>query len=103
MKIKRFFANDIRQALRQVKESLGPDAVILSNKSVDGGVELVAARDYDESAFAGQQSKPRMEPELRPLSGTAEVPAPAVHSDLRLQPTSPVTADPAAAGTVSPE
>ncbi|MCB1849523.1 MAG: flagellar biosynthesis protein FlhF [Gammaproteobacteria bacterium] len=89
MKIKRFFANDIRQALRQVKESLGPDAVILSNKSVDGGVELVAARDYDESAFAGQQSKSRVEPELRPLAGTAEVPAPAVHNDLRLQPTSP--------------
>jgi len=57
MKIKRFFANDIRQALRQVRESLGPDAVILSNKSVDGGVELVAAKDYDESAFADQQNK----------------------------------------------
>lgn len=56
MKIKRFFASDIRQALRQVRESLGPDAVILSNKAVDGGVELVAARDYDETAFAGQQS-----------------------------------------------
>ncbi|HXK58245.1 MAG TPA: flagellar biosynthesis protein FlhF, partial [Gammaproteobacteria bacterium] len=56
MKIKRFFASDIRQALRQMRESLGPDAVILSNKAVDGGVELVAARDYDETAFAGQQS-----------------------------------------------
>ncbi|OOZ37239.1 flagellar biosynthesis protein FlhF [Solemya velesiana gill symbiont] len=51
MKIKRFFAEDIRQVLRQVRETLGPDAVILSNKSVDGGVELVAAMDYEESAF----------------------------------------------------
>ncbi|MET0092228.1 MAG: flagellar biosynthesis protein FlhF, partial [Sedimenticola sp.] len=51
MKIKRFFAKDIRQALRQVRETLGSDAVILSNKSVDGGVELVAAMDYEESAF----------------------------------------------------
>jgi len=41
----------MRQALRQVKEALGADAVILSNKSVEGGVELVAAVDYDESAF----------------------------------------------------
>jgi flagellar biosynthesis protein FlhF len=51
MKIRRFFAADMRQALRQVKDSLGNDAVILSNKSVEGGVELVAAVDYDESAF----------------------------------------------------
>ncbi len=55
MKIKRFFADDIRQALRQVRETLGPDAVILSNKSVDGGVELVAAMDYDEAAFAARE------------------------------------------------
>ena len=52
MKIKRFFAADIRQALRQVRETLGSDAVILSNKPVDGGVELVAAMDYDESAYS---------------------------------------------------
>jgi flagellar biosynthesis protein FlhF len=51
MKIRRFFAADMRQALRQVRDSLGNDAVILSNKSVEGGVELVAAVDYDESAF----------------------------------------------------
>lgn len=48
MKIKRFFAADIRQAMRMVKEELGPDAVIMSNKSVDGGVEIIAARDFDE-------------------------------------------------------
>jgi flagellar biosynthesis protein FlhF len=51
MKIRRFFASDMRQALRQVREALGADAVILSNKSVQGGVELVAAIDYDEAAF----------------------------------------------------
>ncbi|MCU7807255.1 MAG: flagellar biosynthesis protein FlhF, partial [Candidatus Thiodiazotropha sp. (ex Semelilucina semeliformis)] len=55
MKIRRFFAADMRQALRQVREALGADAVILSNKSVEGGVELVAAVDYDESAFTLSQ------------------------------------------------
>jgi flagellar biosynthesis protein FlhF len=45
MKIKRFVAQDMRQALRMVREALGEDAVILSNKSVDGGVELTAAID----------------------------------------------------------
>jgi flagellar biosynthesis protein FlhF len=57
MKIKRFFAADIRQALKQVRDTLGSDAVILSNKSVDGGIELVAARDYDESAFSPQAAE----------------------------------------------
>ncbi len=51
MKIKRFFAADIRQAMRMVKDELGADAVIMSNKSVDGGVEIVAARDFDEQVL----------------------------------------------------
>ncbi|MCW3173615.1 flagellar biosynthesis protein FlhF [Shewanella subflava] len=48
MKIKRFFAKDMRAALAQVKETLGSDAVIMSNKKVAGGIEIVAAVDYDE-------------------------------------------------------
>ncbi|WP_305832056.1 flagellar biosynthesis protein FlhF [Photobacterium leiognathi] len=47
MKIKRFFAKDMRTALSEVKEELGPDAVIMSNKKVSGGVEIVAAVDVD--------------------------------------------------------
>ena len=54
MKIKRFFAPDIRQAMRLVREEQGPDAVILSNRRVDGGVEIVAAVDYDERLLAEQ-------------------------------------------------
>jgi flagellar biosynthesis protein FlhF len=51
MKIKRFFAADIRQAMRMVKEELGADAVIMSNRAVDGGIEIVAARDFDEQSI----------------------------------------------------
>jgi len=50
MKIKRFFASEMREAIRQVKDELGADAVILSNNKVEGGIELVAAIDYDEEA-----------------------------------------------------
>ncbi len=50
MKIKRFFAAEMREAIRQVKDELGADAVILSNNKVAGGIELVAAIDYDEEA-----------------------------------------------------
>jgi len=49
MKIKRFVADDMRNALRKVSETLGPDAVILSNNRIDEGIEIVAAIDYDES------------------------------------------------------
>ena len=45
MKIKRFVAQDMRQALRMVREALGDEAVILSNKSVEGGMEITAAVD----------------------------------------------------------
>lgn len=53
MRIKRYFAPNIREAIRQVREEQGPDAVILSNRQVDGGVELVAAVDYDEDLVNG--------------------------------------------------
>ncbi|MBG0755752.1 flagellar biosynthesis protein FlhF [Vibrio cidicii] len=59
MKIKRFFAKDMRTALLQVKEELGADAVIMSNKKVAGGVEIVAAIDGDSasSTFAATSSR----------------------------------------------
>jgi len=52
MKIKRFFAKDMRQAIRNVRDELGPDAVILSNRKLNGGIEIVSAIDYDESLFS---------------------------------------------------
>ena len=57
MKIKRFIAPDMRQTIRQVRETLGADAVILSNKRVEGGIEVVAAIDYDESLFEETNGK----------------------------------------------
>jgi flagellar biosynthesis protein FlhF len=79
MKIRRFFAADMRQALRQVREALGADAVILSNKGVEGGVELVAAVDYDESAFSSPQAgayveRANVEPSVATQAATAKPP-----------------------------
>ncbi|WP_298440415.1 flagellar biosynthesis protein FlhF [uncultured Ferrimonas sp.] len=71
MKIKRFFAKDMRTALAEVKEVLGADAVIMSNKKVTGGVEIVAAIDFDAPAAsqAGSAVTPTAaaEPAPRPL------------------------------------
>jgi len=47
MKIRRFFATDMRKALKEVSEELGPDAAIMSTRKTKGGVEVVAATDYD--------------------------------------------------------
>lgn len=49
MQLKRFTASDMTKALRKVKEALGDDAVILSNHSVEDGIEVIAAIDYDDS------------------------------------------------------
>ncbi|MCQ8877879.1 flagellar biosynthesis protein FlhF [Pseudoalteromonas shioyasakiensis] len=57
MKIKRFFAKDMRTALKEVKDELGVDAVIMSNKKLANGVEIVAAVDYDKAA--PKQSAPQ--------------------------------------------
>ena len=48
MQVKRFVADDMRTVMRIVKEELGADAVILSNRVVNGQVEILAASDYDE-------------------------------------------------------
>jgi flagellar biosynthesis protein FlhF len=52
MRIKRFQAPDMRTALRMIRDEQGPDAVILSNRATAGGIEVVAATDYDEALVA---------------------------------------------------
>lgn len=62
MKIKRFFAKDMRTAMTEVKEVLGPDAVIMSNKKVVGGIEIVAAVDYQTEQAELQKNKQQEDP-----------------------------------------
>ena len=49
MNVRKFIAATARDALRKVRETLGPDAIILSNRGIPGGVEImaVAARDME--------------------------------------------------------
>ena len=47
MKISRFFGITTREAMRQVRLALGPDALIVSNRRVDGGVEILATDSSD--------------------------------------------------------
>ena len=50
MKIRRFYGKDMREALKQVKDELGGDAVIMSNKKHADGIEIVAAYDKEPDA-----------------------------------------------------
>lgn len=60
MKIRRFFGKDMREALNQVKHELGSDAVIMSNKKLADGVEIVAA--YDNEPAPTMVQKPAASP-----------------------------------------
>jgi flagellar biosynthesis protein FlhF len=57
MKIRRYLAKDMRQALNQVREQQGPDAVIMSSRRVGDQVEVVAAVDFDMEDAIAQATK----------------------------------------------
>lgn len=70
MNVKRYFAKTAREALRMLKDELGPDAVVLSNRAANGGVEILAlpagevatlqrARSQAQAAAAAAASAPK--------------------------------------------
>lgn len=65
MQVKRFFAADMRQAMKLVRDELGADAAIIGNRRIAGGVELTAALDYKLSALAPRVPNVELEEELR--------------------------------------
>lgn len=48
MKVRKFYAKETREAMRLVRESLGPNAIILSNRPKGEGVELLAVPDISD-------------------------------------------------------
>ncbi|MDE2308735.1 MAG: flagellar biosynthesis protein FlhF [Xanthomonadaceae bacterium] len=78
MKIKRFVAADMRQAMREVREEQGPEAVILSTRRLDEGIEVIAAIDYDESLVreAARHGAPLALPGEPVAAAPAEMPPP---------------------------
>lgn len=63
MNVRKFVAASARDALRKVKELLGPDAIILSNRAIPGGVEIMAVASSDMEMLVPapvQEAKPRL-------------------------------------------
>ena len=65
MKIKRYTAATMREGLAIVREEQGPDAVIVSSARIEGGVEIVAATDYDAALFSQLMPRRGAEPGTR--------------------------------------
>ena len=68
--VKKFHAATTRDALRMVRDALGANAIILSNRQVEGGVEIIAVADLDMAALAEQAepvfNAPRRSPPAAP-------------------------------------
>jgi flagellar biosynthesis protein FlhF len=112
MKIKRYTADSMRVALAQVRAEQGPDAVILSTRRLEEGIEVIAAVDYDEALFvdatlkhapaaAFAPSEPdRMAraPAPAPAAAPPAVSAPAADAPAALAPAAPALSAAPAAG-----
>jgi flagellar biosynthesis protein FlhF len=75
MKIKRYTANSMRAALAQVRAEQGPDAVILSSRRGEEGIEVIAAVDYDEGLFVAATRQRVVEPVTAPEPAAPARPA----------------------------
>lgn len=94
MNVKKFRAANTREALRQVRDALGADAIILSNRSVDGMIEIMAVANMDVASLAtpalasapviSQPRKPQYQERTQEprLSTASEEPRPVKREDI---------------------
>lgn len=75
MNVRKFIAANARDALKKVKETLGNDAIILSNRGIPGGVEIMAVAARDMAMIVPTQVADSTPVERRPA------PAPAMSAD----------------------
>jgi flagellar biosynthesis protein FlhF len=82
MNVRKFFGSSTRDALKQVRDALGADALILSNRKVDGGVEIMAVADgemdtltYSNPAHHQQQPTTSAERQSQPAIGAETIAA----------------------------
>jgi flagellar biosynthesis protein FlhF len=69
MSVKRFVGASARECLRRVKDEMGPDAVVISNKPLGNGVEVVAMTPDSLDAISQQAAARPVAPgALRPCA-----------------------------------
>ncbi len=72
MNVRKFIAANARDALRKVKETLGNDAIILSNRGIPGGVEIMAVAARDMAMILPTQVADSAPLERRPVISEAD-------------------------------
>ena len=80
MNVKRYFAKTAREALRMLKDELGPDAVVLSNRAANGGVEILALPAGDVASLQRARSQAQAQAQAAAVAAAAPkppMPAPA--------------------------
>ncbi|KQR74786.1 flagellar biosynthesis protein FlhF [Burkholderia sp. Leaf177] len=76
MNIRKFIGATSRDAFRLVREALGPDAVVLSNRVTDdGSVEIVAVADGDLAKISPKAAAQQRELKLRETPVSTSAPA----------------------------
>lgn len=74
MTVRRIVAPTAREALRRVKDELGPDAIVVANKPVADGVEITAMSADSLDALAAQTAaRPAAQPPSHPPPDTRGV------------------------------
>lgn len=80
MKMHRFTGLTSRDVLRKVRDQLGDGALILSNRAIPGGIEVIAASDSHLDALIDTQSTAPKAAQRRPVL-PAPIPEPAPAAD----------------------
>jgi flagellar biosynthesis protein FlhF len=73
MNVKKFIGASSREALRKVRAALGDDAVILSNRNVDGQVEILAMNDSMLGSMMPEATKPQALPDTAQFNPRAHL------------------------------
>src|SRR5262245_7188281 len=66
MVVKKFYADSTREALRLVRDALGVNAMILSNRRTAAGVEVMAVSESDMTSVTGGSAMRAMQPAAEP-------------------------------------
>ncbi len=77
MMVRKFYADTAREALRLVREKLGPSALILSNRNTVAGVEIMAVPEGEIASMTVSKRSPPAVPKPVP---PAAAPPVAVHT-----------------------
>jgi flagellar biosynthesis protein FlhF len=82
MNMQKFYGSNSREAMDMVREALGGDALILSNRKVKDGVEIVAVAGsevdsvtYQKPTSAAEKNKPSANPTAKPMFGAEAIAA----------------------------